>query len=64
MSKLIQDIMSLINDIISTSSRSFSYMHIHLPFTGGFDSVFACWFTTLSWHCIAGFVTHKFQTAK
>ena len=29
-------------------------MHIHLPFTGGFES--ACWFTNLSWH-IAGFVT-------
>ena len=45
-------------------SQSSSYMHIHLLFTGGFESVFACWFTYLSWH-IAGFVTlAKFQNAQ
>ena len=37
-----------------------SHMHIHLPFTGVFESVFACWFTNLSWY-IAGFV---FKTPK
>ena len=25
-------------------------MHAHLPFTGGFEIAFACWFTNLSWH--------------
>ena len=39
-------------------------MHIHSPFTGGFESVFDCWFTNLSWH-IGGFVTlAKFQNAQ
>ena len=48
----------------NTSSQSSSYMHIYLPFTGGFESVFACWFTNLSWH-IAGFVTiAKFQNTQ
>ena len=45
------------------SSQSSSYMHIHLPCTGG-SKVF--WFTNLSWH-IAGFVTKlivKFQNAQ
>ena len=34
----------------SIPSQSSSYMHIHLPFTGGFESIFACWFTNLLWH--------------
>ena len=47
------NIMSLMSDVIATSSQPSSYINIHLPFTVGF----ACWFTTLSWH-IAGFVTN------
>ena len=65
LSKLIQDIVSLMSDVMA-SSQSSSDMHIHLPFTGGFESVFAWWFTNLSRH-IAGFVTKltaKFQNAQ
>ena len=56
--------MSLMSDVIHPFMSS--NMHIHLPSTGGFDSVFACWFTNLSWH-IAGFVTKliaKFQNTQ
>ena len=58
--KLIQDIMSLIGDVIQSSS----YMHTHSQ-EALKASVFARWFTNLSWH-IAGFVTKliaKFQNA-
>ena len=56
LSKLIQDIMSLMSDVI--------LLHAH-PFTitqGAFKLFFACWFTNLSWY-IAGTIA-KFQNAQ
>ena len=59
LSKLIQDIMSPMSDVIHQVN--------HPPtctFTGGFESVFDCWFTILSWR-IGGFVTIvKFQNTQ
>ena len=64
LSKLVQDIMSLMSDVVHQVNHPGLLHAHHLPFIGGFGSVFACWFTNLSWH-IAGFVTiAKFQKAQ
>ena len=41
LSKLIQDIMSLMGDVTHQINQSPTCTSKHLPFTGGFESVFA-----------------------
>ena len=72
LSKLIQDIMSLMGDVIHQVNQSPTCTSIYHSLGGGgggggrggegggrggrvrggggFESVFACWFTNLSWH--------------
>ena len=66
LSKLIQDIMSLIGDVIHQVNHPPTCTSIYHSQEALKASVFACWFTNLSWH-IAGFVTKliaKFQNAQ
>ena len=62
--ELIPDNMSLMSDVIHQVNHP-GLLHAH-PFTGGFQSAFACWFTNLSWHiATAGFFTiAKLQNAQ